>query len=172
MMILVATTAGSSVAGVELPTDDCRQPAGITDENSFFFYDGSPFFGEKNFLTKKMELSTQKMVLFCIYFSSALSSSSTSSVPCSSVYRFRFSDYSLTVPRHLVLVPFHHGLAQNEVVMGTNSFFHSWLCQSFPAFTVYPPCDDPHMFSYRGTCHYRTQLLGEPCQVVKQSSST
>ena len=33
---LVATTAGSSAAGVELPTDDCRQPAGITDENSFF----------------------------------------------------------------------------------------------------------------------------------------
>jgi hypothetical protein len=35
--ILVATTAGSSAAGVELPTDDCRQPAGITDENSFIF---------------------------------------------------------------------------------------------------------------------------------------
>jgi hypothetical protein len=35
--ILVVTTAGSSAAGVELPTDDCRQPAGITDENSFFF---------------------------------------------------------------------------------------------------------------------------------------
>ncbi len=33
---LVATTAGSSAAGVELLTDDCRQPAGITDENSFF----------------------------------------------------------------------------------------------------------------------------------------
>ncbi len=33
---LVVTTAGSSAAGVELPTDDCRQPAGITDENSFF----------------------------------------------------------------------------------------------------------------------------------------
>ena len=44
---LVVTTAGSSSAGVELPTDDCRQPAGITDENSFFifFYGGSPFFG-------------------------------------------------------------------------------------------------------------------------------
>jgi hypothetical protein len=36
-LILVATTAGSSAAGVELPTDDCRQPTGITDENSFFF---------------------------------------------------------------------------------------------------------------------------------------
>ena len=36
--ILVATTAGSSAAGVELPTDDCRQPAGITDENSFFYF--------------------------------------------------------------------------------------------------------------------------------------
>jgi hypothetical protein len=34
---LVATTAGSSAAGVELPTDDCRQPVGITDENSFIF---------------------------------------------------------------------------------------------------------------------------------------
>jgi hypothetical protein len=49
---LVATTAGSSAAGVELPTDDCRQPAGITDENSFFFYffmAGDHFFGEKKF---------------------------------------------------------------------------------------------------------------------------
>jgi hypothetical protein len=90
----------------------------------------------------------------------------------SSVYRFRFSDCSLTVPIHHVLVPFHHGLPQNEVVMGTNSFFHSWSCQSFPAFAVYPPCDTPHMLGYRGTCHYRTQLLGEPCQVVKQNSST
>jgi hypothetical protein len=34
---LVPTTAISSAAGVELPTDDCRQPAGITDVNSFFF---------------------------------------------------------------------------------------------------------------------------------------
>ena len=162
---LVATTVASSAAGVELPTDDCRQPAGITDENSFFlfFYGGSPFFGEL-FFEKKMALSTQKMVLFCIYFSSALSSLSTSSAPCSSVYRFRFSDCSLTVP-------FHHGLPQNEVVMDTNSFFHSWLCQSVPVFVVYPPCDAPHMLSYRDTCHYRTQLLGEPCQVVKQSSS-
>ena len=47
-----------------------------------------------------MALSTQKMVIFSIYFSSVLSSSSTSSVPCSSVYRFRFNDYSLTVPNH------------------------------------------------------------------------
>ena len=87
---LVVTTAGSSAAGVGLPTDDCRQPAGITDENSFFlfFYGGRPFFWEKKFfLTQKMTLSTQKMVLFSIYCSSALSSSSTSSTPCSSVYR-------------------------------------------------------------------------------------
>ncbi len=35
---LVATTTGSSAAGVELPTDDYRQPAGITDENSFFIF--------------------------------------------------------------------------------------------------------------------------------------
>jgi hypothetical protein len=37
-LLLVATTAGSSAAEVELPTDDCRQPAGITDENSFFLF--------------------------------------------------------------------------------------------------------------------------------------
>jgi hypothetical protein len=45
---LVATTAGSSAAGVELPTDDCRQPAGITDENNFFYYfmAGDHFFGK------------------------------------------------------------------------------------------------------------------------------
>ena len=53
-VVLVVTTAGSSEAGVELPTDDHRQPAGITDEtrsesiqtkkNGFFFYGGSPFF--------------------------------------------------------------------------------------------------------------------------------
>ena len=161
---LVVTTAGSSSAGVELSTDDCRQPAGITDENSFFYFfmTGAHFLGKTIFLTKEMALSTQKMVLFCIYFSSALSSSSTSSAPCSSVYRFRFSDCSLTVPNHHVLVPFHHGLPQNEVAMGTNSFFHSWLCQSVPAFAVYPPCDAPHMLACRGTCHYRTQLLGEP----------
>jgi hypothetical protein len=50
-LTLVATTAGSSAAGVELPTDDCRQPAGITDENSFFifFMAGDHFFGKKNF---------------------------------------------------------------------------------------------------------------------------
>jgi hypothetical protein len=60
-MCLVATTAGSSAAGVELPTDDCRQPAGITDENSFFFlmagdhFFGNFFFDSKNdaFYTKK-----------------------------------------------------------------------------------------------------------------------
>jgi hypothetical protein len=51
LLVLVATTAGSSAAGVELPTDDFRQPAGITDENSFFlfFYGGRPFFWEKKF---------------------------------------------------------------------------------------------------------------------------
>ena len=27
-----------------------------------------------------------------------------------------------------------------------------WLCWSVPVLTVYPPCDDPHMFVYRGTC--------------------
>ncbi len=30
----------------------------------------------------------------------------------------RFSDDGLTVPNHHVFVPFHHGLPQNEVVMG------------------------------------------------------
>jgi hypothetical protein len=62
-MGLVATTAGSSAAGVELPTDDCRQPAGITDENSFFYFfmveahflGGEIFFDQKkwHFLHKK-----------------------------------------------------------------------------------------------------------------------
>ncbi len=33
---LVDTTTGSSAGGVELQTDDCRQPDGITDENVFF----------------------------------------------------------------------------------------------------------------------------------------
>ena len=32
---LVPTTDDSSVSGVELPTDDCRQPVGISDKNSF-----------------------------------------------------------------------------------------------------------------------------------------
>ncbi len=70
---------------------------------------------------------------------------------------------------HHVLVPFHHGLPQN---MGTNSFFHSWLSQSVPTFAVYPPCDDPHILAWRDTCHFRTQLRDEPCQVVKQNSSS
>jgi hypothetical protein len=50
---LAATTAGSSAAGVELPTDDCRQSAGITDENSFFYFfmAGDHFFGEIFFFT-------------------------------------------------------------------------------------------------------------------------
>ena len=58
MIPLVATTAGSSAAGVELPTDDCRQPAGITDENSsfLFFYDGSP---EKKFPKKNGTFDTK-----------------------------------------------------------------------------------------------------------------
>ncbi len=150
---LVATTVDSSAAGAKLSTDDCRQPVGITDENIFFIF-------------------LWREPIFWGNFFFALSSSSVSSAPCSSVYRFRFSDCSLTVPSHHVLVPFHHGLPQNEVGMGTNSFFHSGLCQSVPTFAVYPPCDDPHMLACRGTCHYRTQLLGEPCQVVKQRSST
>ena len=48
---LVDTTADSSGAGVELSTDDCRQPVGITDENSLW---REPiFWGGKFFLTKK-----------------------------------------------------------------------------------------------------------------------
>jgi hypothetical protein len=35
---LVVTTDGSSATGVALTTDDCRQLAGITDENSFFYF--------------------------------------------------------------------------------------------------------------------------------------
>jgi hypothetical protein len=36
---------------------------------------------------------------------------------------------------------------------------------------VYPPFDDPHMLSCRGTCHDRTQYLRESCKVVKQNLS-
>ena len=53
--------------------------------------------------------------------------------------------------------------------MDTNSFFHTCLCQSVDVFVVYPPYDDPHMFPSRGTCHYRTQLLGETRPIVKQN---
>ena len=51
-MSLVATTADSSAAGVELSSDDFRQPAGITDENSFFiFLWREPIFGKKIFFS-------------------------------------------------------------------------------------------------------------------------
>ena len=52
---LVATTADSSAAGVELPTDDYRQLAGITDENSFIFIFlcREPIFCGIFFLTKQ-----------------------------------------------------------------------------------------------------------------------
>ncbi len=74
LQVLVATTAGSSAAGVELPTDDCRQPAVITDENSFFYFFmvGDYFFGGKNslfwtkkwrFLHKKWSFSSSKMIM-------------------------------------------------------------------------------------------------------------
>ncbi len=55
--------------GVELSTDDCRQPAGITDANSFFYFfmAGGYFFEKKWGLTQKMEPSTQKMEHFSIY---------------------------------------------------------------------------------------------------------
>jgi hypothetical protein len=81
LTVLVTTTADSSATGVELTTDDCRQPAGITDENSFFIFlmAGDHFFEKKWGLTQKMALSTQKMELDSMYCSSALSSSSTSS---------------------------------------------------------------------------------------------
>ncbi len=128
----------------------CRQPDGTSDENSFFifFHGGRTFFWKKNGgWLQKMAFSTQKMELSSIYYSSTLSSSSTSSTPCSSVYRF--SDYSLTVPSHHVLVPLHHSLPQNEVAKGTNNFFHSWLCQFVPAFVVYPPCDTSHRLSWK-----------------------
>jgi hypothetical protein len=51
---LVATTAGTSAAEVELPTDDYRQHAGITDENSFFYFlmAGDNFFLKKGFDSK------------------------------------------------------------------------------------------------------------------------
>jgi hypothetical protein len=46
---LVVTTVGSSGDVVELTTDDCRQPAGITDENSFSYF----FNGGRSFFLKK-----------------------------------------------------------------------------------------------------------------------
>ena len=145
---LVATTAGSSAAGVELPTDDCRQPAGITDENSFFFlWRETIFLGKKFFFDSKNDAFYTKngaflhLLLVCTIFFVYIVYTLFVRVPV------RFSDCSLTVPSHHVLVPLHHGLPQNEVAMGTNSFFHSWLCQSVPAFAVYPPCDAPHMIA-------------------------
>ena len=72
-----------------------------------------------------MVISNQKMEICSIYCSSVLSSSSTSSTPCSSVTR-------LTVPIYHVLVPFHHGLPQNEVTM-------DWHEQLFPQLVV-PIC--------------------------------
>ena len=50
-----STTADSSATGLELSTDDYRQPTGITDENCFFFlWWKSNFFYSKNgdFYTK------------------------------------------------------------------------------------------------------------------------
>jgi hypothetical protein len=55
--------------------------------------------------------------------------------------------------------------------MDTNIFFYMWLRQSVPALVVYPPFDAPHMLTYRGTRHHRTQFLREPYQVVKQNLS-
>jgi hypothetical protein len=48
---LVATTAGSSAAGVELPTDDCvNLPASLTKTVFFYFFmAGDHFFGKKKF---------------------------------------------------------------------------------------------------------------------------
>ena len=43
---LVDTTVDSSAVGVELSTDDCRQPAVITDENSLW---REPIFGGEIF---------------------------------------------------------------------------------------------------------------------------
>jgi hypothetical protein len=52
---LVATTAGSLAAEAELPTDDYRQPAGITDEKRFFYFlmVGDLFFRKNGFDPKK-----------------------------------------------------------------------------------------------------------------------
>jgi hypothetical protein len=55
--------------------------------------------------------------------------------------------------------------------MDTHCPFYVWLCQSVPVIVAYPPFDDPHMLTSRGTCHDRTQFLLEPCQVVKQNLS-
>ena len=69
--LLVATTAGSSAAGVELPTDDCRQPAGITDENSFFYFFMAG--AQKNFPKKNGTFDTKNgaflhLLLVCTIF--------------------------------------------------------------------------------------------------------
>jgi hypothetical protein len=124
---LVATTAGTSAAGVELPTDDYRQPAGITDENSFFlfFYGGRPFFwGNFFFHFKNGAFYTKNgaflhLLLVCTIFFVYI------------VYTL-FVRVPSTVPSHHVLVPFHHGLPQNEVTMG-------WHEQLFPQLVV-PIC--------------------------------
>ena len=70
----------------------------------FFFISGAHFGGENFFWLKKMALSTQKMVIFGIYFSSALSSSSTSSVICSSVYRWDGGDIKGCIQGHGTLL--------------------------------------------------------------------
>ena len=68
MFPLVATTADSSEAGVELSTDDWRQPTGITDENIFFiFYGGRPFFGGGEFFfDSKIDALYTKMGTFLL----------------------------------------------------------------------------------------------------------
>jgi hypothetical protein len=62
LAILVATTAGNSAAGVELPTDVCRQPAGTTDENSFFYFfmAGDHFWGGEKISLKKWRFLHKK----------------------------------------------------------------------------------------------------------------
>jgi hypothetical protein len=60
--ILSCHDYGISETGVELPTDDCRQPEIITDENNFllFFYGGSPFFWKILFWLKKWRFLHKK----------------------------------------------------------------------------------------------------------------
>jgi hypothetical protein len=86
------------------------------------------------FLTQKMTFSTQKMEIFSIYFSSALASSSTSSTPCSSLYRF--SDCSLTVPSQdttflfllSILVFLRTRLSWTRTVFSTVGCFNLFMC--------------------------------------------
>ena len=83
----------------------------------------------------------------------------------------RFTDVCLRVPYNFLLPGYQDNFPEDEVAMGTNSFFHIWRRQSVPVLVVYPPFDFPQILASRDTRHHRTQFHREPCQVVKQNLS-